>query len=167
MSPVARVPVAVLDLDGVLADTRHRMHLIARRRDWDAFFAAAADDPLHPEGLAAARTAVEAGFTLVYLSGRPERCRRDTERWLRRHEAPQGKVLLRPSGDYRTADRLKVALLRNLARRYDLRMLVDDDPRVVEAVRAARPPLVDAVLLADWQPYTPAMSRAQHDTGRT
>lgn len=149
---VTRTAVAILDLDGVLADTRHRMHFIAKRKNWDAFFAAAVDDPLHPEGLAAARTAVEAGLAVIYLSGRPERCRRDTERWLREHDAPEGKLLLRPSGDHRSADRLKVALLRNLARRYDLRLLVDDDLRVVEAVRAARPPLVDAVLHADWQP---------------
>ena len=162
-----RVALAVIDLDGVMADTRHRMHFIARRRNWNAFFAAAVDDPPHPEGLAAARTAVEAGLTVLYLSGRPERCRRDTERWLHGHDAPQGKVMLRPSGDHRPADQLKVAMLRNLARRYDLRLLVDDDPRVIAAVQAANPPLVDTVLQADWQPYTPAMSRAQHDAGRT
>jgi hypothetical protein len=155
--------LAVIDLDGVVADTRHRMHFIAKRRNWDAFFAAAVDDPPHPEGLAAARTAVEAGLTVLYLSGRPERYRRDTERWLREHDAPAGEVILRPAGDHRSADRLKVALLRNLARRYDLRLLVDDDPRVIAAVKAASPPLVDTVLQADWQPYTRAAEDRRRD----
>ncbi len=162
-----RTAVAVFDLDGVLADTRHRMHFIARRRDWKGFFAAAVDDPPHPEGLAAARTAVDAGLGVVYLSGRPESCRRDTEQWLREHDAPSGPVLLRPSGDHRPAEQLKVGILRTLARRHHLRLLVDDDPRVVAAVQAATPTLVDAVVHADWQPYTRSMSRAQHDTGRT
>ncbi len=162
-----RTAVAVFDLDGVMADTRHRMHFIAHRRDWRGFFDAAVDDPPHPEGLAAARTAVEAGLTVVYLSGRPERCRRDTERWLREHDAPPGTVLLRPSGDHRPADQLKVAVLRDLGRRHHVRLLVDDDPRVVAAVEAASPRLVDAVVHADWQPYTRAMGRAQHETGRT
>ena len=35
-------PLAVFDLDGTLADVRHRLHHIeGRRRDWDAFFSAA------------------------------------------------------------------------------------------------------------------------------
>ena len=41
--------LAVLDIDGTLSDTRHRLHhLRGRRRDWGAFFAAAGQDPLHP-----------------------------------------------------------------------------------------------------------------------
>ena len=40
--------LAVFDIDGVLADVRHRVHLVDRRRhrDWDAFFAAAVSDRL-------------------------------------------------------------------------------------------------------------------------
>jgi hypothetical protein len=35
-------PLAVFDLDGVLADVRHRLHFLDRRpKDWDGFFAAA------------------------------------------------------------------------------------------------------------------------------
>lgn len=162
-----RTAVAVFDLDGVLADTRHRMHFLERRRDWKGFFAAAVDDPPHPEGLAAARTAASSGLDLVYLSGRPEQCRIDTEQWLREHQAPAGRLLLRPDGDRRPAERLKVAQLRRLADRHHVRLLVDDDPRVVAAVRATRPPLAEAVLHADWQPYTATMASAQHAAGRT
>ena len=43
-------PLAVFDLDGTLADTRHRLHHLERRpADWDAFFAAARDDPPLPD----------------------------------------------------------------------------------------------------------------------
>ena len=46
-------PLAFVDLDGVLADVRHRLHhLTGRRKDWDAFFDAAGQDPSHPEGKA-------------------------------------------------------------------------------------------------------------------
>lgn len=158
----------MLDLDGVLADTRHRMrYLETRPKNWPAFFAAALDDPAHPEGLAAARTAVQRGLAVVYLSGRPEPCRADTERWLSEHDAPPGPVLLRPADDHQPADRLKVSVLRGLAEHHHLRLLVDDDPRVVAAVRAARPPLVEAVMLADWQPHSATMARAQHGRART
>ncbi|GFE12858.1 hypothetical protein Sgleb_09050 [Streptomyces glebosus] len=39
-------PLAVFDLDGTLADTGHRQHLLRQTpRDWRAFFAAATEDP--------------------------------------------------------------------------------------------------------------------------
>jgi hypothetical protein len=48
-------PLAIFDIDGVLADVRHRVHhLEGRRKDWGAFFQAAPRDGLHPEGLALA-----------------------------------------------------------------------------------------------------------------
>ena len=66
---------AAVDLDGVVADVRHRLHhLEGGRKDWDAFFAGIADDPVHPEGLAVAEELARE-HELVYLSGRPERTR--------------------------------------------------------------------------------------------
>ena len=169
MSPASDRPAAVVvDLDGVLADTRHRMHFLARRpKDWDGFFSAAARDPVHPEGLALARTAVAQGRVLVYLSGRPEQSRRETLAWLRRQNAPEGQLLLRPEGDRRPARYIKVAELRRLSRSHRLDILVDDDPDVVRAVRAARPRLVTEVILATWQPRDEMLHSAQEREGRT
>jgi len=163
------LPAAVvLDLDGVLADTRHRMHFIERRpKDWDGFFTAAVRDPVHPEGLALARSAADQGRAVVYLSGRPERTRENTVDWLRRQGAPDGEVLLRRDDDRRPARMVKIAHLRRLNERFDLQVLVDDDPEVVRAVRSARPRLVAEVMLADWQPRDAALHRAQEREGRT
>jgi HAD superfamily, subfamily IIIB (Acid phosphatase) len=158
----------VLDLDGVLADTRHRMHHLRRRpKDWDGFFAAAVEDPAHPQGLALAAEAAARGAEVVYLSGRPEHTRADTLAWLRRVGAPPGRVVLRAEGDRRPARLVKVAALRDLAATAALQVLVDDDPDVVSAVRAARPPLVGEVLLADWQPRDATLREAQQRQGRT
>ena len=42
-------PIAVLDIDGVLADVRHRLHHLERQpTSWSGFFAAAVSDPLLP-----------------------------------------------------------------------------------------------------------------------
>jgi phosphoglycolate phosphatase-like HAD superfamily hydrolase len=167
-SPSDRSAAVVLDLDGVLTDTRHRMHFLARRpKDWDQFFSAAAEDPVHPEGLALARAAVAEDRVLVYLSGRPERTRQDTVAWLQRHEAPPGQLLLRPEGDRRPARYIKLAELRRLSRSHRLDVLVDDDPDAVRAVRAARPRLVSEVILATWQPRDEMLHSAQEREGRT
>lgn len=164
-------PAVVLDLDGVLAGTRHREHHLRRRpRDWDAFFAAADADPLLPEGAAVAREAVGRGRAVVYLSGRPERTRAATLAWLERHGLPPGPVVLRPDGDRRPARVVKVAALRTLTERYRLEVLVDDDPEVAAAARAATVagrPVVAQVLLATWQPRDAGLHRAQEREGRT
>ena len=65
--------LAVFDIDGVLADVRHRLHhLQVRPQRWEAFFSAADRDPLLPDGAARLRAA-QVEHDVVYLTGRPER----------------------------------------------------------------------------------------------
>jgi hypothetical protein len=155
--------VAAVDIDGVLADVRHRLHhLDARPKDWDGFFAAAPEDPLLPQGKETVARLAE-GYDVVYLSGRPERCRTDTERWLRRHALPEGEVILRPAGDRRPARLVKVEILRRLARGRTVGLLVDDDPQVLQAARAAG----FDVLPADWMPAEDTLRAAQEVEGET
>lgn len=162
MSDPARL-VAVIDLDGVLADVRHRVHHVETQpKDWGAFFSAAPDDPVLEEG----RTVVEAlaeVHDLVYLSGRPERCRHDTERWLRTHGLPAAPVLLRPHHDRRPARFFKVESLDELSRERSVAVLVDDDPLVLEVARAAG----YDVLPATWMDDLPALREAQEVDGET
>jgi len=160
-------PLAVVDLDGVVADVRHRLHhLTGRRKDWDAFFAAAPDDPPHPEGLAVVRR-LEADHDVLYLTGRPERCRADTEAWLDLHGIGGHPLHMRSGRDRRPASTVKVELLRHLARQREVAVVVDDDDRVVEAMRRAGYP----VLHADWERRAAeddaALARAQQEQGRT
>jgi hypothetical protein len=159
-----RSPLATIDLDGVVADTRHRLHhLQTRPKNWEAFFEEARKDAVLPEGLGVART-LAGQAEIVYLTGRPERCRADTEQWLREHDLPQGRVLMRRAGDRRPAALVKVAVWRRLSRSHRLVMAVDDDPKVIEQARKAGIP----VLLADWMPdeAQDSLHDAQED-GRT
>jgi phosphoglycolate phosphatase-like HAD superfamily hydrolase len=156
-------PVAVLDIDGVLADVRHRLrHVMVRPKDWDAFFAAAPDDPPLAEGLAVAAY-LAADHDLVYLSGRPERCRDDTLEWLRRHDLPASPLRLRHDADRRPARVLKVDVLRRLSAVRAVAVLVDDDPEVCAAARDAG----FTVLQATWMGEQPALREAQEQDGAT
>lgn len=163
MSNQAIRPVAVIDIDGVLADVRHRLHFVEDRpKDWDSFFAAApADAPLE-QGLETARRLAEV-CEIVYLSGRPERCREDTLAWLARHELPAGDLVLRRPCDFRPARVTKVEALRSLADRAPVSVLVDDDAQVCEAARAAG----FDVLVADWMADDARLREAQEGDGRT
>jgi hypothetical protein len=129
-------PVAVVDIDGVVADTRHRLHHIdGPRRDWGRFFAAAVDDPPHPEGRAIVATlALE--HDVVFLTGRPSRYRAATERWLADQGLGGHRVLMRDDGDRRPAARFKLDVIEALRTDRQLDVVVDDDPDVLAAVAA-------------------------------
>jgi hypothetical protein len=156
-------PVAVIDLDGVLADVRHRLHhLESRPRDWESFFAGIPDDPVLPEGRAVVdRLAPD--HDLVYLTGRPERTRAATETWLRRHRLPRGELIMRGERDRRPARVTKPALVRKLAADRRVAVVVDDDPDVCAALSRDGWP----VLVADWMTRSPALHTAQETLGGT
>ena len=156
-------PIAVIDIDGVLADVRHRLHHVHDRpKDWAAFFAAAPDDPPLDKGLETARRLAEV-CDVVYLSGRPEHCRQDTLDWFEKYDVPPGELILRRRGDYRPARVTKVETLDRLSERATVSVFVDDDPLVCEAARAAG----YDVLPADWMPEQPTLLQAQEVEGRT
>jgi phosphoglycolate phosphatase-like HAD superfamily hydrolase len=155
--------LAVVDIDGVVADVRHRLHHVdGRPKDWPAFFAAAADDGLLAEGGETVRRLAEV-YDVVYLSGRPERLRRVTERWLDEQGLPPGDVLLRGDDDFRPSRLYKVEALQALAQDRTVVVLVDDDPRVLDAARAAG----FDVLPATWMGEHPQLREAQEGEGRT
>lgn len=164
MSDTARQAraIAVVDIDGVLADVRHRLHFLEGRNDWGGFFRAAPKDPLLDVGLDTVKQLAEV-YEIVYLSGRPEHCRRDTERWFAKHGVPEGELRLRPGRDFRPAREYKVEVLRELNQRAPVAVLVDDDPMVCEAARAAG----FDVLPATWMGDAPQLLEAQEREGRT
>lgn len=155
--------LAILDVDGVLADVRHRLHWLQRDPvDWAQFFAAAGSDPPLAPGLALAAELAERAQVL-YLTGRPERLRTTTAQWLAAAGAPPGTLVMRPDGDHRPARLFKAEQVRRLARDRDIEVIVDDDPRVVADLAAGGWP----VRLADWLPYTASLHRAQEHEGQT
>ncbi|MDT3726370.1 hypothetical protein ROS62_16345 [Streptomyces sp. DSM 41972] len=158
-----RRPLAVFDLDNTLAGTAHRQHFLERRpRDWDGFFAAAPQDPPLAEGIALARESAGT-CDIVYLTGRPERCRRDTLDWLAAQELPEGDLYMRGNSDRRPARFTKLAVLRRLARTRQVRMLVDDDEQVCEDARRAG----FTVVHARWTTPSGELKDAQEREGRT
>ncbi|MFF1703777.1 hypothetical protein [Streptomyces sp. NPDC058252] len=156
-------PLAVFDLDGTLADTAHRQRFLERKpRDWDGFFAAAPQDTPLAEGITLALKSAEE-CEVVYLTGRPERCRRDTEDWLAAQGLPEGRIWMRRNDDRRPARRTKLEILRRLARDREIRVLVDDDELVCEDAERAG----FKVVRARWAATSAALKDAQEREGRT
>ncbi|HZI45696.1 MAG TPA: hypothetical protein VFD53_10775 [Ilumatobacter sp.] len=160
-------PLAFVDIDGVLADVRHRLHFIERRpRDWDGFFAAAVDDPAHPEGIALVET-LQADHEIVFLTGRPHRLAADTERWLAQHGVGGHRLVMRPERDRRPAASVKLELLRQLARGRQVAVVIDDDADVIRTMRNAGYPTFHAAWEQRGDADEQALNVAQEKLGGT
>jgi hypothetical protein len=163
LAAVESRPLAVIDIDGVVADVRHRLHLIrAKPRRWGEFFGAAGDDPPLPAGVALVGE-LAADHDILWLTGRPESNRRLTTTWLAAQGLPVEPLLMRPDRDFRPARLTKRDELRRLRRTREVGIVVDDDPEVIEMLAAEGVP----TRLADWLPHTPTLHTAQESDGRT
>ena len=124
-------PAAVMvDIDGTLADRGDRSPF-----DWARV---GEDTPVEAvrDVVAAAR---QAGYRIIYCSGRSDECRAATEAWLDLHAArrPDEPVLMRAAGDMRRDSIVKLELFdRHVRDGYDVRFVLDDRQQVVDALRA-------------------------------
>jgi hypothetical protein len=161
------LPLAIIDLNGVVADVRHRLHHVqGRRKDWTAFFAAASEDPVHPEGRAVVQTLARE-HEVVFLTGRPAHLHDDTVRWLERHGFGGHRVVMRRNGDRRPAAIAKAEMIAAVAAGRTVGIVVDDDAAVLDAMRRAGHP----TFAADWEARDAeaeqAITAAQEADGRT
>ena len=74
-----------------------------------------------------------------------------------------GRLYMRRAADHRPARMTKLAVLRELAARRTVAVMVDDDALVVRALREAG----FTVLHAEWMAEQPSLFEAQETDGRT
>lgn len=137
--------VIVCDLDGTLANCEHRLHHIqSNPKNWDAFFAGAREDGVHE--VVHQLLINMCGWHIhhemrthevIFCSGRPERCRTDTEWWLdTKTDAPSGyKLLMRKDGDFRPDHIVKQEILDAHIPKDRVLFVLDDRQQVVDMWR--------------------------------
>ncbi len=122
-------PVVIVDIDGTLADVRHRLHHIrGRHKDWNAFFEAmGADLPI--SGVVRWVRHLPPDYRVAIVTGRPEQFRETTMAWLRRHHIPADELYMRPACDHRPDYVMKREVLRSL-KGAPVAFAIEDRPRV-------------------------------------
>ena len=168
VSDSERPTIVVFDVDGVLADVRHRLRHVERSpKDWDAFFAAMDDDGPLDDGIELARRHAADGHRIVYLTGRNEDYRALTKDWLTRNGLPDGGLVMRGADDRRPARVFKPAALRRIAADGHVVSVVDDDDAVVAVLRRDGWPVVHATWMTADRDAQQSLFDAQEVDGRT
>ena len=152
-------PLYIFDLDGTLADLKHRRHHVTRparecsvcaglprvcpacnaawKPNWDAFHAACVDDtPIKPVTKVLEAVAL-AGADIWIYSGRSDVVMEETRDWLKQHCPLWRRLKMRDHGDYTPDDQLKESWLHAMSPedRARLVMVFDDRQRVVDMWR--------------------------------
>lgn len=135
--------VYVFDLDGTLADNRHRQSLLPNQNflenteeDIAKFWLAARDDQPHEAVTEIARSLFDY-HTIVILTSRSEYLREQTEDWLERADVPYDDLIMRPMEDeFLHTPAFKCRELKSIqARGEKIAAMFEDHLGVVKAVR--------------------------------
>lgn len=102
-------PVVIVDVDGVIADARHRQHYLDNDgwRDWDAFLAAAAHDRVITEEVDRLHN-FDDDHTIALVTARPAWVGAITVNWLEQNAIPWHLLVMRSNHDYRKAHNMKL-----------------------------------------------------------
>jgi predicted kinase len=137
--------VVVCDLDGTLCNIEHRLkYARGEEKDWDKFFKGVPGDTIREDVDKMLQGYVDQGKKIIFVSARPERCRRDTEMWLSengyalsyrldpednyiRYEA----LLMRPDSNSQDDTIIKQNILDNCLKKEWIHRVIDDRPKVI------------------------------------
>jgi FMN phosphatase YigB (HAD superfamily) len=126
----------IFDLDGTLADIKHRLHYIeGEKKDWNSFNAACEQDDYKWKIGALATTFKEIGRSIAIFTGRDENYRAHTERWLASKKVPYDLLKMRTAKDYRSDTIVKKEMFTQHFIPSDIWLVVDDRDKVVEMWR--------------------------------
>lgn len=131
--------VVIFDVDGTLADIRHRrIFLDESPPNWRDFNAAMGDDVPNEPIAELYRTLWQADmYELIIVSGRSERFRMITEQWLAWNEIPFKRLLMRAADDQRADHHVKQDIHNQITSTEGktIEFVVDDRQQVVDMWR--------------------------------
>jgi predicted nucleotidyltransferase len=117
----------IVDIDGTIAD-------ISGRSPYD--YSKVFDDAPIAEVCALVANMKEAGYHIIYLSGRPESTRQDTLKWLKKYSMPEGPLYLSADKDKRSSTIIKTETYNaHIKDKYAVQFALEDRGKNVKAWR--------------------------------
>ena len=125
--------IIIFDIDGVLANSDHREHLLP---DWDAFFEECEDDA--PKDIIDLPYLLSMclGCEIVLLTTRPDSIREKTENWLKRNNVYYNRLIM-ATNDFPpsfSAAVFKKKVVDDLAKTWNILYIFEDDPKTIRAL---------------------------------
>ena len=118
----------IVDIDGTVA-TR------TGRTPYD--YSRVLEDAPKPDVIEIVAKMWEAGYSVIFVTARDDKCFDDTYEWLRKHCPPFVKLFMRKTGDIRNDGVVKREIYESFIKpEYDVLCVFDDRQRVVDMCRS-------------------------------
>lgn len=133
----------IVDVDGTIADLTHRLHFVKRPnkdRDYKSFFATMNKDK-PKQNVINIIDALSTTHKVIYVTGRPEPCRRTTLNWFKKHAwilcMKSEDLFMRPDGDFTPDAELKAKIYEEKIKgRFDVVAVFEDRQSVCDMWRS-------------------------------
>ena len=130
--------VAIIDVDGTLADTTHRQHFVRYNpKNFDAFYAAMQYDPVIEKTAQTVRDMYANDWTIIIATGRENKTVTDrtnldvTIDWLEQNDIPFDEIFIREYNDHRPDHVVKRDILEKVRAKHGEPLIVFDDRQQV------------------------------------
>lgn len=128
--------IVIFDIDGTLADVSARQHhLMKKPKDWDSFFRGIPQDKAIHSMVRLCNILYASGIKILLCTGRREKDRAETVKWLAQEGVNYHELILRRDGDRRSDVIVKREMLAGIDRSKIL-FVVEDRSGVVEMWRS-------------------------------
>ena len=117
----------ICDIDGTVADNNHRQHLLGKSRNWEAFFNEMENDQPINNVLEMVKKKYEDGFQIIFLTGRPERYRSITKKWLEKYIYFEFCLVMRKDNDTRNKVLVKKELFKENFSDLQIECFIEND----------------------------------------
>lgn len=128
--------IIIIDLDGTLADIRHRRHFVEgenKKKDFNSFHKACVNDKPIKEIIRLVQL-LYGNYEIHIFSGRSKLIKKETIAWLKKHNINYNKLIMREEKDYTPDYELKKKWL-DKYNKEDIAFVIDDRDRLVKMWR--------------------------------
>ena len=132
----------VVDVDGTISQVGERLKFITQNpKNWDLFYASSFDDAPVPEICRLVKMYHDAGYPIVFNTGRKEAVREITINWISKHISPEVAadciMLMRANQDFRSDEEVKPENLDRIGLTPDkVEFMLDDRLKVTAKFRS-------------------------------
>lgn len=127
--------IVICDIDGTVANNDHRQHYLEGKKDWVGFFSDLINDkPIH-QVIKKVKDLESKGKKIIFLSGRPEKTRKETIKWLKRYFFFDFDLLMRADGDRRNKIEVKTEIFEKNLLEHNIEIIFENDEELINLWR--------------------------------
>lgn len=128
--------IVICDIDGTIANNDHRQHFLEGKKDWEGFFSELHKDEPIREIIFKVKDLEAQGNKIFFLTGRPEKYRDATIKWLNIYFSFEFSLLMRRNNDRKNKIEVKKELFKKNFSPSKIKLILENDEELIKLWRS-------------------------------